>query len=113
MDQQRRQKIGLAVLAILVLGAGSVFAIRAFGGPEADTNTRTGEVQQTGRRARATEAKADTSVRRKRRAKKGAVKSDTTARREKKKTSTTTRGRRARGRVKLKRLKKIEDQPKG
>ena len=111
MDEQKKQKVLLAVLAVCVLGAGSVFTIRAFStsGP---TVQQTNEVTQTGRRQRADKEKA-APTRKKRGERKAAVKTKTGGRRERKETTTRVSKRKKGKRSKAKRMKKTELKPMG
>ena len=111
MDTQKKQKVLLAGLAVCVLGAGSVFTIRAFSssGPTAQ---QTDQVRQTGRRERAdTEKVAPT--RKKRGERKAAAKSKTGSRRERKETTKRVSKRKKGKRSKAKRMKKTELKPMG
>jgi hypothetical protein len=111
VDAQKKQKVLLAVLAVCVLGAGSVFTIRAFSssGPAVQ---QTNQVRQTGRRERAeTEKVAPTRKRRTER--KAAVKSKTGGRRERKEVTRRTTKRKRGKRSKAKRMKKTELKPMG
>lgn len=111
MDTQKKQKVLLAVLAVCVLGAGSVFTIRAFSdsGPAVQ---QADQVRRVGRRQRA-ETEKTGPTRRERGKRKEAVKSKTGGRRERKEVTKRTTKRRDKRRSKAKRMKKTEMKPMG
>lgn len=111
MDQQKKQKFMIAGLAVLILGAGSVFTVRALSGSGDAASDRVRGDGPIGRKQRADTSKSATG-RSKRKARK-APKARTTGRKERKKSTKRTTRRKGKKRSKQKRLKKQDSKPMG
>jgi len=112
VDDQKKQKILIAALAVCILGAGGVWTVRALtssgGGPDY-SNVEGGEVKRKERKT------TDTSAQRGRKARsaKKTTAARTAGRKERKKTTRTGSQRRGKSRGKAKRLKKKDLKPMG
>ncbi len=112
MDQQKKQKVMIGALAVLILGAGSVFVVRSFTGSGSAASDQGFERKQVERKQRETDTKkADRGSRRRKERK--ATTARQIDRKERSKTSTRTVRRKGKKRGKTKRLKKTDAKPMG
>ena len=112
VDRQKKQKVMIGVLAVLILGAGSVFAVRSFtgsGGGASDQGLERGQVERKQRETDTKKAERGTRRRKERKA----TTAKQTGRKERKKASTRTVRRKGKKQGKTKRLKKTDAKPMG
>jgi hypothetical protein len=112
VDAQKKQKVFIAVAAVLILGAGSV-AYFTFSGSGEQRRATSNTGQTVERKARETTGDTNRNVRRSGRSERRTTSASNVSRKERRKTSSRSVRRKGKKRGKTKRLKKAEAKPMG